>query len=104
MQDTGIGHHFPAGRRRCQRQQLPDAVPVGYYRLLGYPTPQCRRSTALGAAYLAGLAVGFWSGLDELRQNVQIDRTFEPAMDDETRSRLLHGWEKAVSRTLAWED
>jgi len=48
--------------------------------------------------------VGFWSGLDELRQNVQIDRTFEPAMDDETRSRLLHGWEKAVSRTLAWED
>lgn len=66
--------------------------------------PRSAESTALGAAYLAGLAVGFWSGLDELRQNVQIDRTFEPAMDDETRSRLLHGWEKAVSRTLAWED
>ena len=66
--------------------------------------PRSAESTALGAAYLAGLAVGFWSGLDELRQNVQIDRTFEPAMDDETRSRLLHGWEKAVSRTLVWED
>ncbi len=66
--------------------------------------PRSAESTALGSAYLAGLAVGFWSGLDELRQNVQIDRTFEPAMDDETRSRLLHGWEKAVSRTLVWED
>ncbi len=74
--------------------------------IIGCPVtrPRSAESTALGAAYLAGLAVGFWSGLDELRQNVQIDRTFEPAMDDETRSRLLHGWEKAVSRTLAWED
>ena len=74
--------------------------------IIGCPVtrPRSAESTALGAAYLAGLAVGFWSGLDELRQNVQIDCTFEPAMDDETRSRLLHGWEKAVSRTLAWED
>ena len=74
--------------------------------IIGCPVtrPRSAESTALGAAYLAGLAVGFWSDLDELRQNVQIDRTFEPAMDDETRSRLLHGWEKAVSRTLAWED
>ena len=74
--------------------------------IIGCPVtrPRSAESTALGAAYLAGLAVGFWSSLDELRQNVQIDRTFEPAMDDETRSRLLHGWEKAVSRTLAWED
>ena len=67
--------------------------------IIGCPVTRPR-----SAAYLAGLAVGFWSDLDELRQNVQIDRTFEPAMDDETRSRLLHGWEKAVSRTLAWED
>ncbi len=74
--------------------------------IIGCPVtrPRSAESTALGAAYLAGLAVGFWSGLDELRRNVQIDRTFEPAMDEETRSKLLHGWEKAVSRTLAWED
>ena len=74
--------------------------------IIGCPVarPRSAESTALGAAYLAGLAVGFWSGLDELRQNVQIDRTFEPAMDEEIRSKLLHGWNKAVSRTLAWED
>ena len=74
--------------------------------IIGCPVtrPRSAESTALGAAYLAGLAVGFWSGLDELRQKVQIDRTFEPAMDEEIRSKLLHGWNKAVSRTLAWED
>ena len=74
--------------------------------IIGCPVarPRSAESTALGAAYLAGLAVGFWSGLDELRQNVQIDRTFEPAMDEEIRSKLLHGWNKAVSRTFAWED
>jgi glycerol kinase len=64
--------------------------------------PVVRETTALGAAYLAGLAVGFWSGLEELRSLWQCDRTFEPAMDGEQRERLLAGWRKAVGRSLGW--
>ena len=66
--------------------------------------PLIRETTALGAACLAGLAVGFWDGPGELRSLWQCDRTFEPAMDGERRSRLLAGWHKAVGRSLGWAD
>jgi glycerol kinase len=72
--------------------------------ILGVPVvrPTIAETTALGAAYAAGLAVGFWSGLDELRSNWGVGATWEPAMDGETRSRLYAGWKKAVTRTFDW--
>ena len=64
--------------------------------------PQCVETTALGAAYLAGLAVGFWSSTEEIRKNWAIDRTFHPAISPETRKIRLNGWKKAVSCTTNW--
>ena len=66
--------------------------------------PVVAETTALGAAYAAGLAVGFWSDLDELRANWQEDRRWEPAMDADERERLYRNWKKAVSKTLDWVD
>jgi glycerol kinase len=60
--------------------------------------PVVRETTALGAAYLAGLATGFWQSLDELRAAWQCDRTFTPAMDEKQRAERLVGWHKAVER------
>lgn len=64
--------------------------------------PQCIETTSLGAAYLAGLAVGYWKNQDDVLENWQIDRTFVPAMEDEQRQALLSGWIKAVERTTGW--
>jgi glycerol kinase len=64
--------------------------------------PRVTETTALGAAYAAGLAVGFWNNLDELRQNWQIDRTWEPQMGAAERARLYAGWLKAVQRSMHW--
>ncbi|HBM06520.1 MAG TPA: glycerol kinase, partial [Pseudomonas sp.] len=66
--------------------------------------PEMKETTALGAAYLAGLATGFWSSLDELRSKATIERVFEPACDDEKREALYKGWKKAVGRTRDWEE
>ena len=66
--------------------------------------PIVRETTALGAAYLAGLAVGFWSGLDELSHHWTLDHEFTPEMPPEQRERLYRGWQKAVSRSRDWED
>ncbi|MDR2419643.1 MAG: glycerol kinase GlpK [Treponema sp.] len=60
--------------------------------------PVVRETTALGAAYLAGLATGFWQSLDELRAAWQCDKTFTPEMDEKQRRELLAGWHKAVER------
>jgi glycerol kinase len=65
--------------------------------------PVVAETTALGAAYLAGLAVGYWSGLEDVRHNWAVDRVFEPSMDDARRERLLRGWRRAVERARAWE-
>lgn len=64
--------------------------------------PTCLELTALGAAYLAGLAVGFWKSTDELEQVWKVDRIFEPKMDVTTRNDLLEHWHKAVSRSQGW--
>jgi glycerol kinase len=61
-------------------------------------------TSALGAAYAAGLAVGFWSGLDELRSMDRAAHRWEPAMDEETRSAGIARWRKGVERTLGWVD
>ena len=59
-------------------------------------------TTALGAAYLAGLAVGFWSSVDEITGQWQVDRRFEPAMDAPTVGRSRGRWQDAVSRAKGW--
>lgn len=58
--------------------------------------PSCIETTALGAAYLAGLAVGYWDSLDDIRRNWAIDRIFTPSMAEDTRLGLIKGWDKAV--------
>jgi glycerol kinase len=72
--------------------------------ILGVPVvrPVVAETTALGAAYAAGLAVGYWDNLEDLRQNWQIDKTYEPKMDDGTRAHLYKGWLKAVQRSMNW--
>lgn len=64
--------------------------------------PKIAETTALGAAYLAGLAVGFWKSPDELAQQWAIDRTFEPHMSADQREDLYAGWKRAVERSLGW--
>ena len=66
--------------------------------------PQVIETTALGAAYLAGLAVGYYENLDEIRENWALGRTFSPAMEEAKREKLLRGWHKAVDLALGWED
>ncbi|TDB87752.1 glycerol kinase [Actinomadura sp. KC216] len=74
--------------------------------ILGVPVsrPVVAETTALGAAYAAGLAVGFWSTTDELRRNWNEDRRWEPTWDDEKRREGYAGWKKAVERTYGWVD
>ncbi|WP_306573900.1 glycerol kinase GlpK [Anaerotruncus massiliensis (ex Togo et al. 2019)] len=66
--------------------------------------PMIRETTALGAAYLAGLATGVWKDLDELKKLWSCDVRFDPDMDDPARQRLLSGWRKAVGRSLDWAE
>ena len=72
--------------------------------ILGVPVirPVVSETTALGAAYAAGLAVGFWNDLEDLRQNWQISKTWEPKMDEGKRQKLYKGWLKAVQRSMHW--
>ena len=72
--------------------------------ILGVPVirPTVAETTALGAAYAAGLAVGFWEKVDDLRVNWGKDKEWEPKMDPETRAKLYKGWKKAVTRTFDW--
>jgi glycerol kinase len=64
--------------------------------------PVVKETTALGAAYAAGLAVGFYSNLEDLRQNWAVETTWEPRMDEEQRESLYRGWKKAVTRSFDW--
>lgn len=66
--------------------------------------PVIRETTAMGAAYLAGLATGFWKDLDEIKSARCIDQKFIPTMAEAQRDRLLRGWHKAVSRAKQWEN
>ena len=64
--------------------------------------PSCVESTALGAAYLAGLAVGFWSSKEEVVKNIQLDRVFLPQIEEEERAKKRKGWNKAVKYAFGW--
>ncbi|HEX9116726.1 MAG TPA: FGGY-family carbohydrate kinase, partial [Anaerolineae bacterium] len=72
--------------------------------ILGVPVirPVVAETTALGASYAAGLAVGFWGNLEETRKNWQIDHTWEPKMGAGDREKLYKGWLKAVQRSMHW--
>ena len=74
--------------------------------LLGVPVrrPVVAETTALGAAYLAGLAVGYWADQQDVARNWALDREFTPAMAEPDRERLYARWKKAVTRSLAWEE
>lgn len=66
--------------------------------------PKVVETTALGAAFLAGLAVGFWKDIDEIKTIREVDTIYEPKMDAETRNKLYNGWKKAVERSRDWEE
>ncbi|HAJ34625.1 MAG TPA: glycerol kinase [Chloroflexi bacterium] len=72
--------------------------------VLGVPVirPRVSETTALGAAYAAGLAVGFWKNTDEMRANWGVDKTWRPSADDAARTTLYAQWKKAVTRTFDW--
>ncbi len=74
--------------------------------ILGVPVdrPKVVETTALGAAYLAGLAVGFWDNKDDIVGNIETGKTFFNTMTEEKRTKMYRGWTKAVKRALAWED
>ncbi len=66
--------------------------------------PKCIETTAMGAAYLAGLAVGFWKDRDEIKGNWKMDRCFEPEIDEKKRESLVKGWKRAVRCALSWTE
>ncbi|MGH7105772.1 MAG: glycerol kinase, partial [Acetobacteraceae bacterium] len=66
--------------------------------------PRVTETTALGAAYAAGLAVGFWDNIEDLRANWAIDRDWKPKMTTERRDHYYKCWKKAVDRSLGWID
>ena len=72
--------------------------------LTGAPVlrPRCVETTAMGASYLAGLAVGIWSSPREVARNWSVDRTFQPELEPEERDRRLTGWHRAVSCSRGW--
>lgn len=74
--------------------------------ILGVPVdrPVVTETTALGAAYLAGIAVGVWANKEDLIQNWQLNRRFEPTMGADERAKLYAGWQKAVKRSMDWEE
>jgi glycerol kinase len=64
--------------------------------------PKITETTALGAAYLAGLAVGYWKNADEIQNQWQVDKEFSPALDNAKRTELVNGWQRAVNASIAW--
>ena len=64
--------------------------------------PECVETTALGAAYLAGIAVGYWQDTDDIKKNWKLERTFETKMDEKKREESISGWHEAVKRSYGW--
>ena len=85
-----------AAKNNFLMQFQADIIDVAVHR------PACVETTALGAAYLAGLTVGFWDSVEELRTHWKIDRVFEPSMTEEMRREKINTWKKAVTRALDW--
>lgn len=74
--------------------------------ILGVPVhrPKTIETTALGAAYLAGLAVGYWESKDEIKKRWSVDRVFSPSMEEDEKEKLYRGWRKAIGRSVSWEE
>ncbi len=74
--------------------------------ILGVPVirPVVNETTALGAAYAAGLAIGYWADTDDIRNNWAVGQTWEPAMGESERARLYAAWNMAVERTYNWSE
>ena len=66
--------------------------------------PKVYETTALGAAYLAGLAVGYWNDVHEIKKQWQVDKEFHPEMPEAQTEELLKGWQRAVRASIAWAD
>jgi len=66
--------------------------------------PKITETTALGAAYLAGLAVGYWKNVEEIQKQWQVDKAFSPGMNEEKRNELVNGWQRAVKAAISWAD
>ena len=66
--------------------------------------PECIETTALGAAYLAGLATGYWENKEEIKKNWRLSRRFVQKMNDTVRVKKLSGWDKAVKCALMWQE
>ena len=66
--------------------------------------PVVYETTALGAAYLAGLAVGYWGSVDDIQQQWQVDKKFAPVASEGKIKELLKGWQRAVKASIAWAD
>ena len=64
--------------------------------------PKVTETTALGAAYLAGLAVGYWKNVEEIQKQWQVDKEFSSTMNEEKRNELVNGWQRAVKAAIAW--
>ena len=66
--------------------------------------PRITETTALGAAYLAGLAVSYWKNIDDIQQQWQVDKSFSPNMTEENRRDLVKGWQRAVKASISWAE
>jgi glycerol kinase len=64
--------------------------------------PSITETTALGAAYLAGLAVGYWKDVEEIAALWQVDKTFQPILQEDKRDQLTRGWKRAIAATIHW--
>ncbi|MBR3996967.1 MAG: glycerol kinase GlpK, partial [Clostridia bacterium] len=95
---TGLKVDGGASANNILMQMQADILQCDVYR------PVCVETTALGAAYLAGLAVGYWHDVEDIHHNWSIDRTFRPEISAEEREQKISGWQKAVKRSYTWEN
>ncbi len=93
---TGLNVDGGASANNYLMQTQADIINVPVLR------PGCIESTALGAAYLAGLAIGFWNSVEDIRDNRQISKTYEPSIPEEIRADMIKGWKKAVKYAFGW--
>jgi glycerol kinase len=101
--DSGI----PIAELRTDGGMVGNALLMGFQAdMIGVPVvrPGVAETTALGAAYAAGLATGYWRSLDELVRNWRVDRRWQPSMDPDRRARLYRSWRKAVTRAFDWAE
>src|SRR5262249_23458125 len=101
QRDSGI----PISTLRVDGGMVPNALLMQFQAdILDVPVlrPRTIETTALGAAYAAGLAVGYWQDLEDLRRNWSVTHTWTPSMQDERRGSLVKSWRKAVGRALDW--